>query len=60
MNLKNPINKFKSMIEAELNIRNKTCEERGLVIDKLKEDIVNKELDLDNSEKNSEICEVEE
>lgn len=48
MNLKNPINKFKSMIEAEqkvksleaeLNIRNKTCEERGLVIDKLKEDI---------------------
>ena len=46
MNLKNPINKFKSMLEAEqkvksleaeLNIRNKTCEERGLVIDKLKE-----------------------
>ena len=48
MNLKNPINEFKSMLEAEqkvksleaeLNIRNKTCEERGLVIDKLKEDI---------------------
>lgn len=48
MNLKNPIKKFKNLLdaekrvnelEAELYIRNKTCEERGLVIDKLKEDI---------------------